>query len=583
MENKDYYGIGSTENGNYKTLDNGLTWFQISSNGDCEINGANGRIILCSQTDKGLSYSDDGGETINPSNIRNGNWANLIYSKDKKEVYATRDDGSIAKSLNEGETWEIIFNSSQNGNIKFNSSWLDENGNVNFGGNFAGFTVSPNGSGLANIGLVNTSNGAFSTVTFEDGVVSLIPVLNKIVAPKIYYEATGRIFQNDIGEIDTLLKEAQLLYVSPEQCLSEVIDWENDVGMRPFTITLSDLLDDTENVALTTKVYDNDTPTMKKTISTIRKYIDRRKELIIREAASELQPLNVNTDNIINSDETEESKLNALEVQKVYTDVQKYGALAILGTAFNRIFLSTDVFIRKLIYAAIYEEIVAVAGSIKIQLDKINSQGGEKTVTENDFKINYSLPRGVKTAFDKYLKSISNVITSVDDSNDKQYIMQASKYYNNSKADFIEQAYKVIASVAPEKLIEKTVKKGETFDCSNYVKNLYKNLIFQFNNNLNIVYSFPSDLNNNLNDIKKVIFYLKIIYKKFEERLADYSDYIFENIFTDFVSASNDLVNSKAQKYFEENEGTFTPDYETIRKGFLLLFRNSWYSSEELI
>ena len=207
MKNKKYFGLANGENGLYKTLDNGQTWESISLENSQSGELCFGRIIFGSNENKGLTYSDDGGITRNPSNITDGNWGLIRYSKDRKLAYAASfDNRGVVVSRDYGEFWEET--SITDGS--YNTSWTNDNGDVVYGGNDGGVIYDGNNNGVVigipfGLGTVATSNGNINTSVEK----KLIPVINKIIAPQIYLEITGKRYYNNVEDLNLLKPEAR--------------------------------------------------------------------------------------------------------------------------------------------------------------------------------------------------------------------------------------------------------------------------------------------------------------------------------------------------------------------------------------
>ena len=83
MESNKYYGLGNDEYNIYKTVDNGRSW-EVLGTSHGGTNTVEGRIIIYSDSDKGLMYTDDGYVTIMNSNITDGSWKKVKILPDSE-------------------------------------------------------------------------------------------------------------------------------------------------------------------------------------------------------------------------------------------------------------------------------------------------------------------------------------------------------------------------------------------------------------------------------------------------------------------------------------------------------------------
>ena len=126
-------GFASGGGGSYfgKTTDGGLTWTKISNNGTYDIKGDlfffDSNIGLMGSENQGIRKTTDGGKT----------W-NTIYGQSLYDfevvgniIYAATFDG-LQKSINQGDTWQNIFNSEKVCNISFKDA---QNGILTTGSN----------------------------------------------------------------------------------------------------------------------------------------------------------------------------------------------------------------------------------------------------------------------------------------------------------------------------------------------------------------------------------------------------------------------------------------------------------------
>ena len=626
MKDSTYYGLASTENSTLRTTDNGKSWEIISLGSANPSAYGNGRLIFGSSENKGLTYSDDGGITKNASNITSGNWGSIIYNSKKDTVYAASLDGQgIVYSKDDGENW---YNTNISGN--FNSCWLDGD-NVCFGSNDGLATLSGTSGNISNKGQVCTSNGIFSTETFNGIDVSIVPVLNKIVAPQIYMEVTGKSFSSEVGDLDLLVEKSRTLYINSSSYSESNIDWENDVGMRPFNATIDDILEDDENYTVGEENVD-DTDVMKANIVKVRNYIQYKKNKAIQSMANKVNDCTVDSSNLYDVEGTSSQELmNALETEKMYEDVMKASVISVMTTIYDRIFSFTNSMIRKLIYSGILETLVIVAGDVKKQLTAI-SKSGATTVTKDDFNINYDFSKGLRVAFDKYLKSLSKQITVVNTSLDKDLIAAAASYYKSVKTNYLDEVNTIVNNITPditdalnvcnsglddyiktiknitgntfserkEKAITYLNENQTTFDCSDFIEFIFYKFIENLNNSLDINFKYPEDEldSYSLEQKKKILDYLNEIYTKFKERISEYSKYVYDNSSNKdtFISTSNEYLNKSFTNKIKEDINKMTSDEEIDEyefkgntylkftfEGFLKIYKAVWSASKGLI
>jgi hypothetical protein len=565
MKDKYYFGIGTGENALYKTLDNGETWEIITQGGYKFGDYVNGRIIYASTENKGLSYSDDGGTTRKESNITEGSWGYIIYSSDKKYVYASSlDNKGIVISYNDGETWEWT-------NIRFgdfNCCW--DPGRVTFGSNNGGVYFKKNVGVWFKIGFVVTPNGSFSTMPIP---ANIVPVINKIIAPQIFSEVTGESFKTDIDGLNLLVQENNKLFINSENYYTVNIDWENDVGMKPFNVDISALLNEGENLVLS-EIQNHDTETMKKTMQKVKTFIDAKKVNAIKKMAERVTNCNIDSSNLLEIEATKQQTLDAIETEKMYEGVLKASVVSVMTTIYNRIFSLSDATIRKLIYAGIYETIIISAGSVKKQLDEIINSGG-KVVKPENFNISYDFSKGLKVAINKYLNSVSNSITVINNSNDKDLIGVAVDFYKSNRQDYIYQASSIFNKIKINLSEEKNI---DNLSAEKIISFMLERVFSEFRNSLEIEFKYFTDelKDYETEDKQKIYGYLNAIYKKFEERLLEYTKYIYDQELDLelIIDKIKDILSKVQEKEIALKE---------IENFFLRNFKSTWVTNKEFI
>lgn len=565
MKDKYYFGIGTGENALYKTLDNGETWEIITQGGYNFGDYVNGRIIYASTENKGLSYSDDEGTTRKESNITEGSWGYVIYSSDKKYVYASSlDNKGIVVSYNDGETWE--WTNIRFGN--FNCCW--DPGRVTFGSNNGGVYFKKNVGVWFKMGFVVTPNGSFSTMPIPTNIV---PVINKIIAPQIFTEVTGESFKTDIDGLNLLVQENNKLFINSENYYTVNIDWENDVGMKPFNVDISALLNEGENLVLS-ETQNHDTETMKKTIQKVKTFIDAKKVNAVKKMAERVTNCNIDSSNLLEIEATKQQTLDAIETEKMYEGVLKASVVSVMTTIYNRIFSLSDATIRKLIYAGIYETIIISAGSIKKQLDEIINNGGKIAKPEN-FNISYDFSKGLKVAINKYLNSVSNSITVINNSNDKDLIGVAVDFYKSNRQDYIYQASAIFNKIKINLSEEKNI---DNLSAEKIVNFMLEKVFSKFRSSLEMEFKYFTDelKDYETEDKQKIYGYLNAIYRKFEERLLEYTKYIYDQELDLelIVDKTKDILSKVQEKEIALKE---------IENFFLRNFKSTWVTNKEFI
>lgn len=582
MRGKDYFGLATGENALYKTLDNGKTWEIItqggfnlesddvsSSDGDTPKKD-NGRMIFASTENKGLLYSDDFGITRNESNIRTGNFGFVTWDDEKRYAYAVSLDGNgIFVTKNEGEFWEdtnVLFGD-------WNTVWKQEDG-IHFGSNSGAVLfdlVNPNIGKFYSLGSVVTSNNTFSTMKIP---ADIVPVINKVVAPQIFAEVTGEKFKSDANDLDLLIKDSSQLFISENDLFEKSIDWENDVGMKPFFQKISDFFQKDENYIIS-DVKNNDSATMKKTMQKVKRFVEARKKNAITNMVKRISACQVNTDNITEVENaTQEEKFQAIQAERMLENVLKASVMTVMGNSYNRIFSFNDAMIRKLIYSGVYETIIIIAGDISKQLNAIKSSG-KTTVTKKDFSIKYDFSKGLNVALEKYLKNMSKRITILNNSEDKDLISVAADFYKSNKTDYIFQANAILNNITFDVFDESKT----SLDGEKVLKFLYNKFLKKFQDDLTINFNYFTleELQEySLGEREKIFKYLNTIYDKFKERCFDYTKYIFEYKFDKDLAIKNfdDILKNISDK---------NTALQTCENFFLKIFKANWAESKELI
>src|SRR5574344_1238663 len=470
--------IACSNIGTVVSSDNGHTWTPALSAGSAAMVESSGRIIMGSDKDLGLFYSDDGGETWTSSNITYGSWSGITYNSDK--VFAASYNGyGVAYSTDNGTIWTIIVS----------------------GGNYSTVAVCDeyavaSGDGTATIGLnpvkvsdittygKDRSSGAGGKVFTStlDGIsldlhshilsdseinADLLIVLNKVIVPKMFMMLTGEPHAVDdtgyvsvkSGERRCIVRAGDDVYKSYR--ITSVIDWPTDVGMRQFgTITLADLMgtDIVDDTALN-DVNDyrtNYNSTLTELIRKVGAYIKYKRDVFmgyVNKKIYSAEPDSEIIDEITSRSVSDVSKNYNFEALKLLIDSQKNASSIVMSSIAESIFGFSEPMVKTLINASVIEAAKSSAGLIKYGLLKMNramvasGSSEDYVINPNTYMFKYDFFKGLEDAFSKYMVDITSNIRLLDGDGDKALIAVAADFYRQSeRSGLIAQAERIVST-----------------------------------------------------------------------------------------------------------------------------------------
>lgn len=466
MENNKYYGIGSDEYGFYKTIDNGKTWEYISE-GSGDIVTAYDRIIIYSDSDAGLRYTDDNFKTIQDSNITDGNWIALPLPNElpegvKNELYASSMDGrGIYKSSDNGEIWTRVCSGTGDKII------VDE-GKIIIYGN--GDTV------IIEKEPVFYPESSYNPVlkeTIPDPVeqpnpnlkLCLLYILNEIIVPQLCNLLTGYSNINNFDYNNELIYQDFFTDGEVYKTKDSGIDFVSDVGMQPFSI--SDLKDfqevqqagndlllatdsDDREILLSEALSDNKSK-ISKTFSFIDKYLDIVREYV---QSGELKSIGHAKEDYTGLNTPEDR-----ETMKMFYGVQKGAKASIVGTIINSIFTFNNSKKMALLKSSILIAANLLKDKINLNLNSIykkidSGRYSEYDILSNEYfqsLFNFDLVDTWKIALSEsvsnYYATAANNINNITKNEDREYISVAADKYNDLRITLLDLTVQILNKI----------------------------------------------------------------------------------------------------------------------------------------
>lgn len=457
MKGKDYYGTGDDEYNSYKTVDNGKTW---STTGESRGPGEKiyDRIIYGSTNNGGLTYSDDGGASIVPSDRTSGNWNNIVYTAAKETTEANRGFIVYASSLDRdlvvytedlGETWKDLAGASAGNQVQVvdGAVYIYGKGPVT---KIEGTTATVIAQNAIPIDGELVSEDIAAEPKIE-GVLKV--VLNKLFLPILAKRFTGMSYKDFCSMIPalTLSDISYTKAVFGKAMETDEIDYEYYCNMSPFSYSLRDIIgtevsEDTQlvyyssiddelisNSTLQEMFEDIDNLTEIKKKITLTSVVDT----IVKAGQVDLSPL-------AEIDQSSEDYANAVEYANMLVKISRTATASIIGTIVNKIYTLDNLRRMTILKAAIFETLKESAGAISQRLVSIKKKIDADIfyVSENDFDgVELKFGDGLDKAIDNYIKAISALI-SFDAYNGKtgrQYeIITAADAYKSHKGSWTD-------------------------------------------------------------------------------------------------------------------------------------------------
>jgi hypothetical protein len=474
MKGKEYKAYGCDEYANYISEDNGRHWKVINLDAK-ECMGAIdsiGRIIYGSLNDGGLTYSDDGGITIEFSDHPTGSWDNIVWTSDKVFAHSL-DDGRIVYTLDWGEHWVDLIDGSGDGkdNSGTNLS-IDGNGNLVISDSDGTKLVDTSRVGLGDgsndsnalIGIYPdsyfdgngelTSNGGnaydfdeYDSETDESGnkrfkVSGLLLILiNKYLLPQIVYNLTGYTDPSVLDFNDgftwgnvsysNFFTDGQVYNISKDR---SVLNLEKDVGMMPFNITANLFSDKGElnDISLTEEIKDVGDGRLKTTLDLIDKVLDIKRDYARQQISNIISDTAVDTSEIEKLNTSDEDYANAVSMLQMYINVQKGSMISIIGTMIGYIFSFDTQKKISLLKAAIYETITRKVGALNYQLKQAASKIDENGMIDaSEIDLSYNFSEGLNEAIKKYLETCMESVKYLTQTGQKDLISTAAEQYKS--------------------------------------------------------------------------------------------------------------------------------------------------------
>ena len=460
MKDSSYYGLGNDEYNLFKTLDNGKTWL-VKGIATGEGKQVYDRIIFGSTNNGGLTYSDDGGETIMNSDHTTGNWGNIVYVRnnmDEEEeqqqytVYASSlDDETIVYSIDLGETWTEIPGAVAGTEAKVIDGvvYIYGEGAVTKIEGITPTVVAQNATLI---------NGELKAEQIESGAVEgvLSVVLNQLFLPLFCRRFAGMSF-NKLCQLtpDMTLGNIQysnIIYGQDGTSEKNEMDYEYYCNMRPMSYSLSDIISTTfsenEQLVLYSTVDDElvDNSILRQTFGYIDDIMCSYRDIVKTVVVKRIMGVEVDISSLEDIDQTSEDYVNAVKYANMMINVQKGSVASILGTVINKVFALDNVRKLAILKAALFECVTTQAGSIAYQLNAIKEKLNRSYffVNENDFSVSFKFGDALDTAIRKYTEAIFRLVNfdSDVDMADKYEKYTAAEAYKNNRQYLLDYVIK---------------------------------------------------------------------------------------------------------------------------------------------
>lgn len=463
MQTNKYYGLGNDEYDIYQTFDNGKTWKRLRESPGDAVAVEHGRIIIYSDSGRGLKYSDDGLVTIMDSNIGDGSWkaipmppeavdaTNLVFalSLNERGIYVTKDNGEYWSKYSAGSGDTIA---------------IDNNGIINIYGNGDVVQVTPEGP-IYYPDATFTPEGPKAIVDEKPQGEGLIYILNEILIPKLSIMLTG---EKDIKYFKINNEDMYGKYFTDGEVYKvdkEGIDWAGDVGMQPLTTKdikeleeaneaakkiMSGLLNNNEE-ELEKELLNNDSP-LSKTFRIIDMAVNNRKNLVLKTVTKNSMKIPEDYEGI--------STPEGVSAMKMLYTVQKGALASIGGTIVNSIFTLDNAKKMAILRASIIETAEKLKGGIQsvLQAIKRNVELGIDTKTEISQNKDYIKMLEFNTLSLDWLDALNKVILlyynecdrnirNISSDEDRKYIAIAANKYREVRENMLDTAVDCVKKI----------------------------------------------------------------------------------------------------------------------------------------
>lgn len=644
----------------YISDDFGVNWNIFGTGGNISSFGTssegNNILILCSTDGGGILYSTNGGDYWESTNILDESWGPEVISIGDYYYVGSLSDGGILRS-SDGKSWE----KTDIGGGKWDEScvyydktilkgsggkvWIKNSGSVEIistssgvsGGDSgssggSGGGISDSKSGYENKDGKGNGNGFYIKISEKlsnERLYSLIEyIITNVIKRDIIVKNTGRTKIDTEGQkigTDLSDQEGKIVCASDDVYRlyksSSIIDWENDLGMRPFDgITISDLIG--SDVATEENIYDSVTGEsdtgLLNLIAKVKEYINSRKSIYLETVCDALE--NKANDYKKIKDLTEDASMlkNNIEAYQIYMDAETNAAKILASSLADQLFYFDDYMVEMLINLGIFETIKMAVGNIKFILISLGEKAEKEKITifynpYEDKKLKYNFSKGLRVAFDEYLDHLSDNLIILTSSNDKDLISIAADYYkrykredylsqvneflNNEEIDLSENYIKQYSaydtdisffSLKIKKIMEdETIidKKNAMISCYNeysftfmnieekdIITDSYLELYFKIYKRIcnELIFDYFSENSEAYEALdsskrKRTAGYLNEIYEKFISRCKTLLNYSYDNVEYEDGSIIND-INSKTKESILSwiNNVSKSSDYEKL-------------------
>ena len=615
----------SAENGILYSTDLGKTWKILSlENANNIIFNIDdeGTAILAS--DDGIKVSTDGGFTWEEVDT-SGAFGNFIQTDDDTIYVSSYDDNGIYKSDDNGETWTQTEITDGSYKESYDNIFVGDNGAVEAGTMKLISTIPMKSTGYS-IAPKNKSIEIYDTLQ-EKELNSLIEyVINVYLKPSLSLQATGRRnFLEGTRYTSTTedSKGYKMAFASDSvyniKSMSSLIDWEEDLGMQPFSgLTIADLVDMdlVEDSVVYGTIKGERSDKIIDMTNRIALYITALKNEWISNLDEELENYSDTGVGEIKEVSTETDLAVNLEAYDLYMSTEKERAKIIAESLGESLFKYDEYILEMILKAGLFETIQLLAPHIKsvlLELGRKAHRTGEVQEYSpfDDEKNTFNLPKGIEIAVRKYLEKTSTNLVMLNEDSDKSLIQQAALYYKSEEKDnLIKSAYTILSNITAQPFDDNfgNYSKYDT-DITNFCESIismyndgktyeealeeyestefeYKNLDFEKlleHTFFEIYFSFAKKLETGIefsyfdtdsdkaqikqltaSEINRLYKYLKEIHLKFLERCKNLLNYCYTNI------EDEDSLIKQKDSYFKSQEMSIVNWIKTLYNGNII-------------
>lgn len=608
-----YKGFASDEYNLYETNDNGVTWSLTEKEAEPGIECYD-RIIYGSQENKGLRYSDDGGNTLIASDHPTGNFGNITYKEKKVFAYSLDGEGVFYSQASEtngiGEIWVKVLDVPENAEVYYEEgNYVVKTPDVIY--KIDAKQETPVYNVEPNIEKITANNSVAQAIP---GV--LLIIINQVILPQLVTKLTGSEDLDVLSYFNDGFTYSNTSYndiFSPGQLYenqeSEDVeftesDFRNLAGMMPLQIdNILSAVDEVDltNVPLTEGVNIDYNETLGKTLDLIDQILEIKGEYAASKMADQINSVQVDYDGFLDLELTDEEYGNAVDMQKLYLEVQKGSVISITSTMLKTIYYMDTQRKIALLKAAIYEAVNKIAGSLQYKLTQLQNKlkDPEFTVTDDDLKdLDVDFPSALEVAIIKYydtvLSNLRKIMVSDKNTLKSEAVVWYKNYYRDSVLSKLTDYMKGISidEITTDDYTESNIKEivKQTLEA------IYNSFISKIDDymdksiNIEDYYGTSDDfIDLSETEINMLKGYYKDLANKFKERAKELVKIIYDNMLSNVAPEEGEEAEDEYVYFYDYVSERLAAGQSSkdIQKGLIRnvtnLIKRSWITMKERI